>query len=58
MNVYCDRLKLGSTAALNCQTGQNKGRYCKKELSFLLTHLVDINHHCSASATAHQFLLH
>ena len=30
--------------ALDCQTGQNKGRYCEKELSFLLVslwHLLD-----------------
>ena len=32
MGVFCDRLKLGSTAL----TGQNKGRYRKKELSLLL----------------------
>ena len=31
MGVFCDRLKFGSTAALNCPTGQNKGRYCKKK---------------------------
>ena len=36
MGVFCNRLKLGSTAALDCQTGQNKGRYHKKELLFLL----------------------
>ena len=36
MAVFCDSLKLGSTAALDCRTGQNKGRYCKKEVSFLL----------------------
>ena len=30
MGVFCDRLMLGSTIALNCRTGQNKGRYCKK----------------------------
>ena len=40
MDVFCERLKLGSTAALDCQTGQNKGRYCKKELSFLLVSLI------------------
>ena len=34
MGVFCDRLKLGSTAALDCRTGQNKGRYCKKEHSY------------------------
>jgi hypothetical protein len=30
MGVSFDRLELGSTAALDCRTGQNKGRYCKK----------------------------
>ena len=39
MGVFCDNLKLCSTAALNCRTGQNKGRYCEKELSFLLVSL-------------------
>jgi hypothetical protein len=36
MGVFCDRLKLGSTAALDCRTGQNKGRYSKEELLFLV----------------------
>ena len=36
MDVFCDRLKFCSTAALDCRTGQDKGRYCKKELLFLL----------------------
>ena len=39
MVVFCDRLKLGSTAALDCRTGQNKGRYCEKELLLLLVSL-------------------
>ena len=39
MGVSCDRLKLGSTAALDCRTGQNKGRYCKKG-ALIPTHLV------------------
>ena len=39
MGVFCDRLKLYSTAALDCRTGQNKSRYRKKELSFLLVSL-------------------
>ena len=34
MGVIYDRLKLGSTAASDCQTGQNKGRYHKKEVSW------------------------
>ena len=39
MGVFCDMLKYGSTAALNCLTGQNKGRYRKKELLLLLVSL-------------------
>ena len=33
-------IKLYSTAAPDCWTGQNKDRYCKQELSFLLVLLV------------------
>ena len=36
MGVFFDKLKVCSTAAPDCQTGQNKGRYCEQELSFLL----------------------
>ena len=36
MGVFCDRLKCDSTVALDCRTGQNKGRYCEKELLLLL----------------------
>jgi hypothetical protein len=36
MGVFCGKLKFGSTAALDCRTGQNKGRYCKKEFLLLL----------------------
>ena len=43
MGVFCDRVKLGSTAALDCLTGQNKGRYIKEELLLLLILLVDSN---------------
>jgi hypothetical protein len=44
MCVFCDRLKFGSTAALNCRSGQSKGRYCKKELLLLLVlFLMSIN---------------
>ena len=43
MRVFCDRLKLVSTAAFDCRTGQNKGRYCKQERSFLLVSLVRWN---------------
>ena len=32
MGVFCDRLKLCSTAAPDCQTGQNKDRYREQEL--------------------------
>ena len=41
MGVFCDRLKFGSTAALDCGTGQNKGRYCEKELLLLLISLIN-----------------
>ena len=37
------RRKLCTTAALNCQTGQNKDRYCKKELLLLLVSLPESN---------------
>ena len=39
MCVFCDRLEFCSTAALDCHTRQNKGRYCKEELLFLLISL-------------------
>ena len=42
MGVFCDRLNLCSTAAPNCRTSQNKGRYRKQELSFLLVLLVEV----------------
>ena len=42
MGVFCDRLKLCSTVAPDCRTGQNTGRYRKHELSFLLLLLGDI----------------
>ena len=32
MGVFCDRLKLCSTAALDCRAGQIKARYHEKEL--------------------------
>ena len=35
MGIFCDWLKFGSAIALDCRTGQNKGRYCKKELLLL-----------------------
>jgi hypothetical protein len=38
MGVFCDRLKLGSTVALDCLTGQNK----EKELLLLLVLLSEI----------------
>ena len=40
MGVFCDSLKFGSTVALNCRTGQNKGRYCKKELLLIIISLL------------------
>ena len=39
MGVFFDRLKLCSTVALDCRTGQNKGRCREKELSFLIVSL-------------------
>ena len=36
MGVFCNRLNSGSTLAPDCRNHQNKGSYCKKELSFLL----------------------
>ena len=35
-SFFFDRLKLCSRAALKCRKGQNKGRYPKRELLFLL----------------------
>ena len=43
MGVFCDRLEFGSTAALDCHTGLNKGRYCEKELLLLLVSLDKFN---------------
>jgi hypothetical protein len=43
MGAFCDSslgLKLGSTAALDCRTGQNKGIYCKKVLLLILVSLI------------------
>ena len=34
MGVFCEIFKFGSTAPLNCCTGQNKGRYRKKKSSY------------------------
>ena len=36
MGVFCDRIKFGSTAALDCHTGQNKGRYIAKNCYHLI----------------------
>ena len=36
MGAFCDRLKLGSTVAPDRRSDQNKGRYHKKDLLFLL----------------------
>ena len=43
MVVLCDRLRLCSTTALDCRTGQNKGRYRKQERSFFLVWLHTMN---------------
>ena len=37
MNVFCDRLKLGSTTAPDCLTSQNKGRYVSRKRAFFAT---------------------
>ena len=37
MGVFCDRLKLGSTTALDCRTGQNKADIAKKSSHFYLS---------------------
>ena len=50
MDVFCDSLKFGSTAAipLDCRAGQNKGRYHKKELFLIATALVVcMGQHCT-----------
>ena len=36
MGIFCDRLKFGSTGALDYRTGQDKGRHCEEELLLLL----------------------
>ena len=43
MVVFCNRLKFGSTTALDFYTGQNKGRYCKKR-AIIATRLIAGNH--------------
>ena len=55
MGVFCDRLKFGSTAAIGCRTDQNKGRYHKKELLFLL---VLLNVPLGKTEYFHNFLRH
>ena len=47
MGIFCDRLKFGSTTALVCHTGQNKGRYCEKELLLLLVSLELLLYSCT-----------
>ena len=42
MGVFCDRLNLDSTAALNCLIGQNKDRHSEKELVCLLFSLTGL----------------
>ena len=46
MGVFCDRIMLGSTTALDCQTVQNKGKYCKKEFLLLLVLLSRVQTEC------------
>jgi hypothetical protein len=40
MGVFFDRLNFCSKAALDCHTDQNKDKYRKKDLSFLLVSLI------------------
>ena len=40
--VFCDRLKFGSTAALDCRTVQNKGRYVLRKNALIATHFFGI----------------
>ena len=40
MGVFSDRLEFGSTAALDGYTGQNNGRYGKKELDWTESRLI------------------
>ena len=42
MDVFFDRLKFGSTTAMHCHTGQNKGRYKKRAL--IATRLLALTH--------------
>ena len=51
MCVFCDRLKFGSTAALDCRTGQNKGRYHEKDPVVTVPYFVIESH---TSSTNHQ----
>jgi hypothetical protein len=53
IDVFCDRLKFGSTAALDCRNGQNKGRYCKKELLLLLVLLSEPNNVVVSTLNSH-----
>ena len=58
MGLFCDRLKLGSTAALDCLIGQNKGKYCKKRAPiatrlvelYLRLHKIFFNHYYEESS--------
>ena len=42
MGLFCDRLKLGPTAALGCLIGQNKGKYFKNKRAPITTRLVEL----------------
>ena len=42
MCVFCDKVKFGSTAVLDCRTDQNNSRYSKIELLLLLMALLEL----------------
>ena len=43
MGVFCDMLKLCSTAALDCWTGHNKGRYHLQKRALIHTRLISMS---------------
>ena len=45
MGVHCDRLKLGPTKALHCQTSQNKDKLSKKYYNNKLKRLLGVKLH-------------
>ena len=54
MGVFCDRLNLCSSAALDCLTGQNKGRYRKKR-PLIPTRFIDQEQGIMGKSKAKQF---